>query len=216
MRRCALIHLLCASSLIGVVVLSASEELPRSEDRSAISSSEAPSKPKPGSAVAFSDAMPIRSSANQPTPIFSQTPQPLTERRILQNSALIFSGTVLGVEHLAASSTLSQPITRIRFHVQEGIRGARAGQVIEIREWGGLWNSGERYRSGETVLLFLYPTSKLGLTSPVAGSAGRFRVDAYGTVRLGKEQQSFRPGTVRGSSISVKDFAAAIRQAAGD
>ena len=55
---------------------------------------------------------------------------------------------------------------------------------MTIREWAGLWNTGERYETGERVLLFLYPKSKLGLTSPVGGKLGRYAVDAAGRVLI--------------------------------
>jgi hypothetical protein len=70
--------------------------------------------------------------------------QPITAQSILHSSAMIFSGTVMKVERVKFSSRSAQPITRITFRVQNAIRGVRSGQVIEIREWGGLWNAGER------------------------------------------------------------------------
>ena len=64
------------------------------------------------------------------------------------------------------------------------MRGTRAGEILSIREWAGLWNSGDRYRPGERFLLFLYSPSRLGLTSPVGGQSGRFAVDSGGSVIL--------------------------------
>ena len=34
---------------------------------------------------------------------------------------------------------------QITFRVEQAMRGTRAGQILTIREWAGLWNSGERY-----------------------------------------------------------------------
>ena len=73
---------------------------------------------------------------------------------------------------------------QITFRVEQAIRGVRNGQVLAIREWAGLWNSGDRYRPGERLLLFLYKPSKFGLTSPVGGPMGRFPVDSGGNVIL--------------------------------
>jgi len=53
----------------------------------------------------------------------------------------------------------------VTFHIESGLRGATAGRNLTINEWIGLWSSGQRYAVGERVLLFLYPKSKLGLTS---------------------------------------------------
>jgi hypothetical protein len=105
-----------------------------------------------------------------------QHPPPLT-----QSSGYIFAGTVNSVQRTAPKGN-GVATVQINFHVDQGIRGVRTGQTLTIREWVGLWQSGERYRPGERVLLFLYPPSKLGLTSPVRGPMGRFRIGPDGLV----------------------------------
>src|SRR5579864_1734898 len=47
--------------------------------------------------------------------------QPLSTRQIIHDSALIFSGTVLSVEHLGTGPNSPQGITRISFRVQSAI-----------------------------------------------------------------------------------------------
>jgi hypothetical protein len=128
-------------------------------------------------------------------------------RPIIRNSGIIFSGTAVKVEHF--KPTGSPGITQITFRVESAIRGVRQGQVIKIREWGGLWSAGERYRAGERVLLFLYPNSKLGLTSPVGGALGRYQVDKTGQVLV-------RGPGARPKPVSVRNFVAAMRRARGD
>jgi hypothetical protein len=123
---------------------------------------------------------------------------------------MIFSGTALRVEHLNPESAGAVASTRITFRVQTAIRGVRPGQLIRIREWAGLWNSGERYRPGERVLLFLYPASRLGLTSPVGGRMGRFRVDDGGRVEV---QSTSRSGPLP-KPMELRIFAAEVRRAA--
>jgi hypothetical protein len=71
----------------------------------------------------------------------------------------------------------------VTFQVEHALRGTTTGQNLTIHEWAGLWNTKERYRVGERVLLFLYPPSKLGLTSPVAGPMGRFAIDPQGRIK---------------------------------
>jgi hypothetical protein len=73
---------------------------------------------------------------------------------------------------------------RITLRVDQAIRGVRAGQAISFRQLAGVQGTAERYRIGERVLLFLYPASKLGLTTPVEGSFGRFEIDGDGRVLL--------------------------------
>jgi hypothetical protein len=94
--------------------------------------------------------------------------------------------------------------------VLEAIRGVRRGQVIQIREWGGLWDAGERYHKGEQVLLFLYPPGKAGLTSPVGGRGGRFQMDGAGRVLL-KEN-----GNQLSRIVPVKSFITGISRSTRD
>ena len=97
------------------------------------------------------------------------------------SAGYIFAGTVKSIAR-AAPNKNDVATVQINFHVDQGMRGVRTGQTLTIREWAGLWSSGERYRIGERVLLFLYPPSKLGLTSPVQGPMGRFRIGSDGRV----------------------------------
>jgi len=124
------------------------------------------------------------SAAGQDSPARLSAPAISNLRLLSRSSGYIFDGTVLAVERDTPNETDSVPTIQISFRVEQAIRGTRAGQVLTIREWVGLWNSGERYRPGERLLLFLYSPSKLGLTSPVGGPAGRFPVDSRGTVVL--------------------------------
>lgn len=104
---------------------------------------------------------------------------------LTRSSGYIFSGTVTTVGRTAATGIAGDVATmQITFRVEQAIRGVRAGQILTIREWAGLWEAGERYHPGERVMLFLYPPSRLGLTSPVGGSQGRFPIDRSGRVML--------------------------------
>jgi hypothetical protein len=104
--------------------------------------------------------------------------------RLARDSGYIFDGTVLSVDRRAEVEAGSVATVQVTFRVEQAIRGARNGQVLTIREWAGLWSSGNRYRPGERLLMFLYGPSKLGLTSPVGGPLGRFSVDSSGNVIL--------------------------------
>ena len=144
-------------------------------------------------------------------------------RQLIQQSGLIFTGTVLKVEHLAAARSGELPTVRLTFRVEQAVRGVRAGQILEIREWAGLWDSGERYRAGERVLLLLYARSKLGLTSPVGGALGRFDVNSQEEIILRNAQiQALSPGFRSAtpgrdtSRVSAKDLLRAIRLEAAE
>ena len=129
---------------------------------------------------------------------------------------MIFSGTVKRIERKGAPGGSAVEAVEVTFHVDDAIRGATAGQDLTISQWIGLWTSGQRYRAGERVVLFLYPPSKLGLTSAVAGPLGRFHVDQWGRVLLSAHHLSaFRTDPDLGGKPRVRfsDFTLAVRKA---
>ena len=149
-----------------------------------------------------------------PGPPLLRHPPPVTK-----SSGYIFAGTVKSIARAAPEGNGIATV-EINFHVDQGMRGVRTGQTLTIREWAGLWQSGERYRPGERVLLFLYPPSKLGLTSPVQGALGRFRIGPDGQVVLDPGRIGFlarRPGLgnpLRGrTGISPVEFVRFLRSA---
>ncbi len=128
----------------------------------------------------------------------------------------IFSGTVTAIQRRPLNQSEAVETVAITFRVENAIRGATPGQDLTISQWIGLWSSGQRYRVGERVLLFLYPPSKLGLTSCVAGAIGRFTIDPRGHVLLSARHLSaFRGNPVLGgkSRVRFSDFALAVQQA---
>jgi hypothetical protein len=78
------------------------------------------------------------------------------------------------IEPAASAAPGDIGLVRITFRVSDALRGAIPGKPLTFSEWDGLWASGDRYRVGEDLLLFLYPPSgDLGLTTTVAGTRGR-------------------------------------------
>jgi hypothetical protein len=137
-------------------------------------------------------------------------------RQLTRNSGYIFAGRVSAIERVTARATPDVATVKITFQVEQGIRGVRTGRTLVIREWGGLWEQGERYRRGERVVLFLYRPSKLGLTSPVAGALGRFTVDEKGQINLDRVASLASDPTevhLRGKTrVSSRDFARTIHR----
>jgi hypothetical protein len=129
---------------------------------------------------------------------------------------MIFSASVKRIERRPATRGQSVETVAITFHVERAIRGATPGEDLTVAQWIGLWSGGQRYRVGERVLLFLYPRSKLGLTSCVGGMLGRFHVDAWGRVLLSTQQlTALHKDPVLGgrSRVPFSDFALAVRHA---
>jgi len=136
--------------------------------------------------------------------------------QFLRAAGMIFSGTVTHIERRPARAGQSVETVAVTFHVESSLRGATPGREVTITQWIGLWSSGQRYRMGERVVLFLYPNSKLGLTSTVGGSLGRFAVDRAGWVLLTAQHlAAFRGDPVLGGKSRARfgDFALAVGHA---
>jgi len=138
---------------------------------------------------------------------------------IVRQSGMIFAGRVVSIQLDGLSAPDRAASVQITVQVEQGVRGATAGQRLTFREWGGLWSGGERYRVGQRVMLFLYPPSALGLTSPVGGSAGRYEIDRSGRVRVTTPQGTIRvhpDSDASGASrmVPIREFTHALRRMA--
>lgn len=135
--------------------------------------------------------------------------------QLAQAAGIIFAGTVVRIQRQPAIPGQTLATVAITLHVDSGMRGTSSGKEITIREWMGLWSSGQRYRPGEKALFFLYPRSRLGLTSWVGGPLGRFVLDSTGQVVLSAQQMTaFRKDSALGgkSRLPLSDFALAVRR----
>jgi hypothetical protein len=131
---------------------------------------------------------------------------------IMQMAGIVFSGKVTAVARTSAAG--GKPSTAITFKVGTAIRGTTAGKTLTIHEWAGSWERGEQYRVGESVFLFLYSPSKLGLTSPVAGSVGRFAI-CKGKILLDPQHVQLlgQDPILRGkTTVPYGDFEFAVRR----
>jgi hypothetical protein len=140
--------------------------------------------------------------------------------QVTHRAGLIFAGRVNSVTPIRATGTQQVESVQISFQVEQAVRGVRVGQTLTIREWVGLWSSGERYRVGERLMLFLYSPSPIGLTSPVGGAAGRYAIDEDGRVQLNRVQQRMtqalpsRLGLAGVRTVELPAFTRAVRRLA--
>jgi hypothetical protein len=131
---------------------------------------------------------------------------------------MIFTGKVLRIEPVRATSPDEVASVQITVQVEQGVRGARSGQTLSFREWAGLWTPGARYRVGQRLMLFLYAPSTLGLTSPVGGRSGEFAIDREGRIVLSPgQQQAIRvaPTPVHvdiSRPVPLRDFTRMVRR----
>ncbi|HSA59693.1 MAG TPA: hypothetical protein VLJ37_08420 [bacterium] len=126
---------------------------------------------------------------------------PLSLERLAAQAERIFVGRCQGV-----STELDErgvPATYARFQVEEGLKGVAGGGTVLIKQFGAsrpelkvaegesvlvspktMTLAGASYRPGASYLLFLYPESDWGFTSPVGGGQGRFEIDGSGASAL--------------------------------
>ena len=119
-------------------------------------------------------------------------------RDLSRRAGMIFTGTVINagtvvgsvpgtgtaattIESGASSEVrLGGNFLELHFRIDRPIAGVTSGQILTIHEWAGASSRQPALRSGDRVLLFLYPPSRLGLTSPVGGQQGQIRLDSTG------------------------------------
>jgi hypothetical protein len=194
--------------------------LPRGQDAAADRSSASTSVPAPKTSP-LSYSVPIAPvwfplPPNLP-PHYPGAPSTGIFRQLVRAAGIIFSGRVTFIGHAASSSRPDPACTTITFQVEHAIRGTWTGQSLTIHEWAGLWTSGERYRVGERVLLFLYSPGKLGLTSPVAGAMGRFAMDSQGRIVMSALHVANLADPILGGKTVVpySNFVLAVRRSSG-
>jgi hypothetical protein len=150
-------------------------------------------------------------------------------KQLSRRAGMIFAGTVLTAATPTAATDRAvagvTPAVQLSFRVERAIAGAERGQILTIHEWVGAWSMHRPMRSGQHLLIFLYPPSRLGFTSPVGGSLGQVALDPSGkNVSRGAQKpvaaiglrnaSSPRPRVpVDTGSISVVQLARAIRSA---
>src|ERR1700676_2687588 len=120
-------------------------------------------------------------------------------KQLSRRAGMIFAGTVLTASRLtiATQGVTTQGVTtqpavpdravpaatsavQLSFRVDQAIAGVEQGQILTIHEWAGAWSMHRAMSSGQHILIFLYPPSRLGFTSPVGGSLGQVALDPSG------------------------------------
>ncbi len=91
---------------------------------------------------------------------------------------MIFSGEVIGIETGTLDAEMNLFVTHYNFVVHERLYGVE-DDTVTIKQYGGeaggksFYPKGvPRFREGENVLVFFYPPSKIGMTSPVGMDQG--------------------------------------------
>ena len=98
--------------------------------------------------------------------------------QLTDEADLIVRGFVLSVKVEPHPELKNLQTVLVSLRVDETWKGA-AGKTLEFRQY--IWDirdelDAARYRKGESLLLFLGPTSKYGLRSPIGLDQGRFQI----------------------------------------
>ena len=131
-------------------------------------------------------------------------------KQISRDSGMIFSGTVLKVQLPRARDLGAILAVEVTVRVDRAIAGVAASQILTIREWAGAWSQ-HPLSPGEQVLLFLYPQSRLGLTSPVGGALGQLIVKGKLVIPSAAIDNAAQP--VSQAPVSITQLERAIRSA---
>jgi hypothetical protein len=156
-------------------------------------------------------------------------------KQFSRRAGMIFAGTVLATTPQTVKPqtgaavdrvvTMTPPGTapsiQLSFRVDKAIAGVEPGQILTIQEWAGAWAMQRPMRPGQHILIFLYPPSHLGFTSPVGGSMGQIALDASGKNVAEHQQRPVAPVAngsishegVSNESVSLVQLERAIRSA---
>ena len=145
-------------------------------------------------------------------------------QQISRRAGMIFAGTVLSNSGESARAKVGETSVEIRLRVDHAISGVEPAQILTIHEWIGSLSRHPAMRPGEHLLLFLYPPSSLGLTSPVSGSQGQIRLDPLGRTIVDQPGpvSEWRPLPLSSNAVSqrlsvtITQLERAIRAARGE
>lgn len=102
----------------------------------------------------------------------SMTVLPMNLDQMTQDSGKIIHGKVISIRE-EIHKTLGIPVSIVSLQTEECLKGDISSQ-IQFRQVKGIGLP--VYREGEEIVVFLYPESKAGVTSPVGGDQGLFKV----------------------------------------
>ena len=101
---------------------------------------------------------------------------PLNLDSLAETADRVFVGTCIGVKDIKKDKLAKVHVIKYIFRITDGIKGVNGKTEISFKQW----NAASReagYEIGKKYVLFLYPNSSLGLTSPVGFLQGQFNIN---------------------------------------
>lgn len=107
---------------------------------------------------------------------------PLNLEEIVSASDRIFTGRCISVEEIEKDNdSRNLPTVKFTFKVTEGIKGIGNKKEVSFKQWKPTVRNAN-YQIGKKYVLFLFPDSKFGLTSPVGFLQGQFEIEEKGII----------------------------------
>ena len=107
---------------------------------------------------------------------------PLNLEEITAASDRIFTGICTNVEGIEDDPESKLPVFQYTFKIIETIKGLQGKKTVTFKQWEPTVKDAG-YEAGKKYILFLYPDSERGLTSPVGFLQGQFDVEKKGFIR---------------------------------
>lgn len=105
---------------------------------------------------------------------------PMNLKEITDSADKIFSGICKEIEEIENDPVSHLQVTKYTFHVLTKIKGnIEVNSEISFKQWKPTTKD-VGYKAGEKYIVFLYPNSNMGLTSPVGYLQGHFLVERSG------------------------------------
>lgn len=106
---------------------------------------------------------------------------PLNLEEITNSADRVFAGTCEKIEEIEKDPLSNLKVVRYTFRVLETIKGVSTDEIT-FTQWKPTTVEAP-YVIGKKYVMFLYPNSRLGLTSPVGYMQGKFLVEKAGANR---------------------------------
>ncbi len=106
---------------------------------------------------------------------------PLNLEEITDSADRVFAGVCETIESLEKDPASNLPVVKYTFTVSEAIKGVTTDKITFTQWKPTAVDAG--YEIGQKYVIFLYPDSRLGLTSPVGYMQGKFEVEKKGSNR---------------------------------
>ena len=107
---------------------------------------------------------------------------PLNLEEITAAADRIFAGICINVEEIEDDPESKLPVFKYTFKITEAIKGIGGKEKITFKQWKPT-AKGAAYDVEKKYILFLFPDSERGLTSPVGFLQGQFEIEKKGLIR---------------------------------